>query len=197
VAEIFSEEILREVRQKGSYALSNLEGVSQQFLTMDIHFDAASNVRGPYLNHKSTTDPICGRPHSCPRRVLKKDWPEGFASECATREIIGPSRSTAGAGRDALPRDPRERPMVMAGVPASDGRPKVRPLLEIQLFYARLSPPRFQRLILALTYSWAYQPRLHSFCAFDALTVLDIRVRSRFPRSSAACSSAASTGLLT
>ena len=57
MAETFSEEILREVRQKGSYALSNLEGVSQQFLTMDIHFDAASNVRGPYLNHESTTDP--------------------------------------------------------------------------------------------------------------------------------------------
>jgi hypothetical protein len=71
VAETFSEEILREVRQKGAYdnesalnmrsnlegVRSNLEGVSQQFLTMDIHFDAASNVRGPYLNHKSTTDP--------------------------------------------------------------------------------------------------------------------------------------------
>ena len=30
------------------------------------------------------------------------------ASECATREIIGSSRSVAGAGRDALPRDPRQ-----------------------------------------------------------------------------------------
>jgi hypothetical protein len=32
----------------------------------------------------------------------------GCVSECATPEIIGPSRSAAGAGRDALPRDPRQ-----------------------------------------------------------------------------------------
>jgi hypothetical protein len=45
------------------------------------------------------------------------------ASQCATREIIGSSRSVAGAGRDALPRDPRQHVRWSCPViPASDGR---------------------------------------------------------------------------
>ena len=33
-------------------------------------------------------------------------------------------------------------------------------------FYARVNPPRFQRLIASSMRSWACQPRLSSFCAF-------------------------------